>query len=374
MLPKYFPLFPDQASTLAPQVDYLFFFILGVTLFFLVLVTALIVVFAVHYRRERHPVPHQIEGSVPLEIFWSAVPLGIAMVIFAWSATLFIQERRPPAGSLDVYAIGKQWMWKFQHPGGQREINTLHLPTGRPVRVTMISMDVIHALYVPAFRTQYNVTPGRYTTMWFEATKPGTYHLFCAQYCGTNHSAMAGQVVVMEPGDYEQWLKGAGAWGSMATEGQKIFLRSGCHTCHRGSNDSRGPNLAALYGTAVRLQDGNYVKADEEYIRDSVLNPSNKIVAGFQNIMPTFQGQINEDEMIALVEYIKSVQTTEQLEMNVTNTQSEPPVNKVKIQQGVDVTKPGNNTTPVPLSETSTPESGPQKSQPKPAAPGTPKK
>lgn len=368
MLPKYFPLFPEQASKLAFHVDALYFFILAVTIFFTTLVAVLILIFGIKYRHDKHPVPHQIEGSVPLEIFWSAVPLGIAMVIFTWGAVLFVQQNRPPRGSLDVYGIGKQWMWKFQHPGGQREINELHVPVGRPVRVTLISQDVLHGFYVPAFRTQMEAIPGRYTTTWFEPSKPGTYHLFCTEYCGTKHNGMVGEVIVMEAGDYEQWLRGTGAFGSLATEGQKVFARMGCVTCHRGDNDARGPNLFRLYGTQVRLQGGQRVLADEAYIRESVLNPSSKIVYGYQNIMPTFQGQLNEEELIELVEYVKSLDNAGQLHQTITNTQPEPPVNLQKMQQGIDVTKPGNNTIPVPPSNSEQMETVPK---PQPTAPQT---
>ena len=348
MLPKYFPLFPEQASNFSVQVDALYLFILGITIFFTMLVFLLVVIFGVKYRRDKHPVPHQIEGSVPLEIFWTAVPLGLAMVIFAWGAILFMQQMRPPRGALGVYGIGKQWMWKFQHPGGQREINQLHVPVGRPVRVTLISQDVLHGFYVPAFRTQMEAIPGRYTTAWFEPSKPGTYHLFCTEYCGTKHNGMVGEVVAMEPDDYQHWLRSTGAFGSLATEGQKVFARMGCVTCHRGDTQARGPNLFNLYGSQVRLQNAPGVIADEAYIRESILNPSAKIVYGYQNIMPTFQGQLNEEELIEIVEYVKSLDNAGQLQQTITNTQPEPPVNLEKMQQGIDITKPGNNEIPAP--------------------------
>jgi cytochrome c oxidase subunit II len=348
MLPRYFPIFPESASTLSPRVDALFFFIFGVTIFFTVLVALLICVFAVKYRKDKHPVPVQIHGSIPLEIFWTLVPLGIAMVIFAWGAILFFQERHPPKSSMDIYGVGKQWMWKFEHPGGQREINNLHVPIGHPVRMTLVSQDVIHDFFVPAFRAQIDVLPGRYTQVWFEATKPGTYHLFCNQYCGTKHSAMIGVVTAMPYDDYQQWLRGAGAFGSLATEGQKVFASMGCPTCHTGADNARGPNLYNLYGRMVRTSDDRTVLADEAYIRESVLNPSAKIVYGFQNIMPTFQGQLNEDEMIQLIEYVKSLTYNGQLLQLQTNSQQEPPVNLDKIQKGVDVMKPGTNTIQMP--------------------------
>ena len=348
MLPQYFPVFPESASTMAPRVDALYFFILGVTVFFTMLVALLILVFSIKYRKEKHPVPVQIHGSIPLEIFWTLVPLGISMVIFAWGALLFFQQRRPPKSAMTIYGIGKQWMWKFQHPGGQREINSLHVPVGVPVRMTLISQDVIHDFFVPAFRTQMDVIPARYTEVWFEATKPGTYHMFCNQYCGTKHSAMVGEVTVMPYDDYQQWLRGAGAFGSLATEGQKVFASMGCPTCHTGADNARGPNLYNLYGRLERLQDNKTVTVNEAYIRESILNPSAKIVYGFQNIMPTFQGQLNEDEMIQIIEYIKSLTYNGQLLQLQTNSQQEPPVNLDKIQKGIDVTKPGNNEIPTP--------------------------
>jgi cytochrome c oxidase subunit 2 len=375
MLPKYFPIFPDSASTMAPRVDALYFFILGVTIFFTMLVALLILVFSIKYRKEKHPVPVQIHGSIPLEIFWTLVPLGIAMVIFAWGALLFFEQRHPPKSSMTIYGIGKQWMWKFEHPGGQREINNLHVPVGVPVRMTLISQDVIHDFFVPAFRTQMDVLPGRYTEVWFEATKPGTYHLFCNQYCGTKHSTMVGEVSAMPYDDYQQWLRGSGAFGSLATEGQKVFASMGCPTCHTGADNARGPNLYNLYGRLERLQDNRTVLADDSYIRESILNPSAKIVYGFQNIMPTFQGQMNEDEMIEIVEYIKSLTYNGQLLQLQTNSQQEPPVNIKKIEQGIDVTKPGNNEIPVPRTSAVpvTEEALPATPSPTPAKPNAPR-
>jgi cytochrome c oxidase subunit 2 len=374
MLPHYFPLFPDSASTMASRVDALYFFILGVTIFFTTLVALLILVFSIKYRKDKHPVPVQIHGSIPLEIFWTLVPLGIAMVIFAWGALLFFQQRHTPTSAMTIYGIGKQWMWKFQHPGGQREINSLHVPIGTPVRMTLISQDVIHDFYVPAFRTQMDVIPGRYTEVWFEATKPGSYHLFCNQYCGTKHSAMIGTVTAMPRDDYEQWLRGAGAFGSLATEGQKVFASMGCPTCHTGADNARGPNLYNLYGRRERLENNQTVLVNESYIRESILNPSAKIVYGFQNIMPTFQGQLNEDEMIEIIEYIKSLTYNGQLLQLQTNSQQEPPVNLDKIQKGIDVTKPGTNETPMPRTSAvpATQEALPASPSAAPARPAAP--
>ncbi|HLJ86473.1 MAG TPA: cytochrome c oxidase subunit II [Candidatus Angelobacter sp.] len=301
------PLFPEQASTVAGPVDGLYLFLVLITTFFSLLVGLLILFFAIKYKRRPGHEAEQIHGSTLLEIIWTVIPLGISMVIFVWGAALYFHERRPPANALEVYGIGKQWMWKFEHPSGQREINALHVPMGRPVRVTMISQDVIHSFFVPAFRVKQDVLPNRYVDVWFEATKPGTYHLFCSQYCGTKHSAMIGEVTVMKPDDYAAWLVGGKVDGSLASEGEKLFQELGCITCHRADSGARGPNLTGLYGRPVRLNDGRTVIADNNYIRESILNPNIKIVSGFQPIMPTFQGVVSEEGLIQLVKYIETL-------------------------------------------------------------------
>lgn len=303
-----FPFIPERASTVAGEVDALYFFMVGVSAFFSILIAVLIIFFAVKYHRSRHPIPTQIEGSLPLEMTWIVIPFLIAMVMFGWGATTYFSISRPPRGALDIYVVGKQWMWKVQHPQGQREINELHVPVGRDVRLTMISQDVIHSFYVPAFRVKMDVLPGRYTTLWFHATRPGRYHLFCAEYCGTLHSGMIGSVVVLEPLQYQEWLAGGDrAGGTLAQSGQRLFQSLACDTCHRDDTTARGPSLVGVYGSQVRLADGRTVPADENYLRESILNPRAKIVAGFEPIMPTYQGQVNEEELMQLVEYIKSL-------------------------------------------------------------------
>jgi cytochrome c oxidase subunit II len=301
------PLFPEQASTVAQSVDELYLFLVLITTFFSLLVALLILFFAIKYKRTPGRSAKQIHGSTLLEITWTVIPLGISMVIFVWGALLYFHIERPPSNSLEVYGVGKQWMWKFEHPGGQREINSLHVPTGRPVKVTLISQDVIHDFFVPAFRVKQDVLPSRYTTSWFEATLPGTYHLFCSQYCGTKHSGMVGDVVVMKPQDYEAWLESGKTEGSLAANGEKLFQQFGCVTCHRPDAGARGPNLAGLYGRPVRLEDNRVVVADDNYIRESVLNPNAKIVSGFQPIMPTFQGVVSEEGLLQIIAYIKSL-------------------------------------------------------------------
>ncbi len=304
---KNLPLFPERASALAWQVDGLYFLLVAVSAFFTLLIFALVFVFAVKYRRSAHPHAVQIEGSLPLELTWTLIPLGICMIFFAWGSLIFFEEARPPKGAMEVYAVGKQWMWKFEHETGQREINQLHVPLGQDVKMIMSSQDVIHSFYVPAFRIKADVLPGRYTMTWFHPTKVGTYHLFCAEYCGTDHSGMIGEVVVMEPPAYQAWLSGGGAPGSLSGNGQQLFQQLGCSTCHRFDTQGRGPNLTGVFGKQVLLDDGRTVVADENYVRESILNPGAKVVAGFKPIMPTFQGQVSEESLAALVAYVKSL-------------------------------------------------------------------
>jgi len=307
---KNFPFFPEQASAMAWQVDGLYFLLVAVSAFFTLLIFALVLYFAVKYRRSVHPHPAQIEGSLPLELTWTLIPLGICMVFFAWGSLIYFQEARPPKDAMEVYAVAKQWMWKFEYENGQRDINELHVPVGRDIRMVMSSQDVIHSFFVPAFRVKADVLPGRYTETWFRPTKVGTYHLFCAEYCGTNHSAMIGQVIVMAPEEYQAWMNsggGGGPTGSLAANGERLFGQLGCATCHGLETQGRGPNLAGLYGKPVLMADGRTVTADENYIRESILNPGVKIVAGFKPIMPTFQGQVSEEGLMALEAYIKSL-------------------------------------------------------------------
>jgi cytochrome c oxidase subunit II len=301
------PLWPARASSGAGNVDALYIFLILLSGFMCVAIFTMIVLFALRYRRQHGRAAEQIEGSTALEVTWSLVPLGIFMVIFAWGAFIFFQERTPPRDATEIYVVAKQWMWKLEHVEGQREINELHVPVGRDVKMIMTSQDVIHSFYVPAFRIKQDVLPGRYTTAWFRATKPGVYHLFCAEYCGTQHSGMIGQVVVMEPAQYEAWLGGGGTTGSLASNGESVFQQLGCATCHRSDAQGRGPNLMGLFGKPVLLEDGRTVVADENYIRESILSPSAKVVKGFKPIMPVFQGLVSEEQLTELVAYVKSL-------------------------------------------------------------------
>jgi cytochrome c oxidase subunit II len=304
------PLFPESASTMAGRVDALYFFLLGLTAFFSLLIAGLIVYYAVKFRRRRpDQVGARIHGGMMLEITWTAIPLLIVMVIFVWGSSVYFAIARPPDETLNIYVVGKQWMWKFQHLDGQREINELHVPVGRAVKLITTSEDVIHDLFVPAFRVKADVLPGRYVNIWFQPTKPGRYHLFCAEYCGTQHSRMVGEVIVMDPPEYQAWLSGGAPEGSLASAGAKLFADLACNTCHRPDAQGRGPVLDGLFGKTVTLQNGEMVTVDEAYVRESILTPAAKITAGFQPIMPTFQGLVTEDQLLQLVEYIKSLST-----------------------------------------------------------------
>jgi cytochrome c oxidase subunit 2 len=301
-----FPLWPEQASTMARNVDALYIFLLIVTGMMTLLIFICLAYFAARFRYRPGVRAEQIEGSTPLEITWSTIPFFIFMVIFAWGAVVYFKERTPPADSTEVYVVAKQWMWKLEHAEGQREINELHVPVGRDVKLIMTSQDVIHSFFIPAFRIKQDVLPGRYTVAWFRATKPGTYHLFCAEYCGTQHSGMVGDIVVQEPAQYETWMNG-GSTGPLSATGEKIFAELGCVTCHRSDIQGRGPNLHGVFGKPVQLEDGRTVTADENYLRECILDPGAKRVKGFQPIMPTFQGLVTEEQVNALVAYIKSI-------------------------------------------------------------------
>jgi cytochrome c oxidase subunit 2 len=302
------PFSPEQASTISGQVDALYGFLWALTIFFGVMLSVLILYFAVKYRRRHEDeIPRGVEGSMRLEIVWSVVPFIIAMGIFVWGANIYYTMYRPPAEALEISVVAKQWMWKFQHLDGHREINELHLPVGRKVRLTMTTEDVIHSFFVPAFRTKMDVVPGKYSTVWFEATTPGRYHIFCAEYCGTSHSGMIGWVYVMEAPDYQDWLSGGASGLSLAATGEKLFQQLACNTCHKTDGTGRGPALEGVFGKEVKLQDGGTVTADDSYLRESILNPRAKVVAGYQTIMPTFQGQVTEEQLLELAAYIKSL-------------------------------------------------------------------
>jgi len=303
-----FPLFPDQASTLAGDVDALYFFALGVAAFFSLLIAVSILVLAVRYRRRG---PDQVgvpeRANFLLEIAWSVIPLAILLFLFFWGARVYFDLSRPPGDAVEYFAVGKQWMWKFQHPEGNREINELHVPVGTPIKLTMTSEDVIHSFFVPDFRVKADVLPGRYTTVWFEATKPGRFQLFCAEYCGAEHSRMIGRIVAMEPHAYQAWLTSGNAGQTVLASGEELFAALACNTCHRADTNVRAPLLTGLPGSEVRLLDGSVTLADDSYLRESILRPAERIVAGYQPVMPTYQGQVSEEQLLQLIAYIKTL-------------------------------------------------------------------
>ena len=306
---SWIPLVPDSASTFSWKVDALYFYLSGVTLFFALLISATLIFFVIRYRRRNpYEIPRPIAGSHKLETLWTIIPFIIAMTMFGWGARIYFEQYKPPQNAIEVYVVGKQWMWKLQHATGQREINELHVPVGRKIKLIMTSEDVIHDFFVPAFRTKADVVPGRYTTLWFEATTPGKYHLFCAEYCGMNHSGMIGSVYVMEPREFDNWLSGNVSSVTPAASGQQLFQTLGCASCHGANGEGgRGPTLAGVFGRQTPLEGGQSVRADEAYIKESILEPQAKLVAGFQPIMPTFQGQVTEDQIIQLIAFIKSL-------------------------------------------------------------------
>jgi cytochrome c oxidase subunit 2 len=312
-LKTWIPFMPPTASTFADPVDALYFYLTAITLFFTVIISLAIVIFAIKYRRRSDDeVPEPIHGSMILEISWSVIPFLIAMSIFVWGTVVFFDQTRPPKDSTEIFVVGKQWMWKVQHPSGRREINELHVPIGRRIKLVMTTEDVIHDFFIPAFRTKMDIVPGRYTQLWFEATEVGKYHLFCAEYCGQNHSGMGGYVYAMEPADYDRWLAGDSGNMSPADAGRELFTNTfGCSSCHGDKGQGgRGPALVGLLGSQVAFSNAPTQTADESYIRESVLNPTAKIVNGYQPIMPTFQGQVSEEQLLQITAFIRSLSTS----------------------------------------------------------------
>ena len=302
-------LFPEQASTAAPRVDALYSFLWWVTGFFTLLIFVLIVYFALKYRRRSKLTPGPVGTSYALELAYTIIPFVIVMVIFFWGARVYFFIYRPPADALNVHVIGKQWMWKVQHENGRREINELHVPLNQPVLLTIASQDVIHSFFIPAFRVKVDAVPNRFTKMWFTATKTGTYHLFCAEYCGTLHSGMIGKVTVMEPEAYQAWLSGSAGTDEAPVEaGRQLFTSLGCVTCH----GSVAPTMAGLFMSKRELQDGSTAVADDNYLRESILDSTERVVAGYAPIMPSFRGQISEEQLMNLIAYIKSLREPEQ--------------------------------------------------------------
>ena len=295
---------------MAAEVDALLFFLLAVSTVMTLGIAVAIVFLAFKYRRgSKASRKRGSHGSMLLEVTWIVIPFILTMGMFAWGASVYFRLFDSPAEAMEVHVVGKQWMWKFQHPDGRREINELHVPLGQPVRLNMISQDVIHSMYVPGFRVKHDVLPGRYTSLWFEATRAGAFHLFCAEYCGTQHSLMKGRVIVLEPAEYQAWLSGTKPGQTPVQAGAMLFDELRCATCHRAAEIQRPrcPSLENLFGSQVELSDNSHVLADEAYLRESILRPAAKIVKGFQPAMPAFEGQIGEEGLNDLVAYLKSL-------------------------------------------------------------------
>lgn len=307
---------PIQASTMAASIDNVYLFTCAVTILFTVIIYVLVVYFSVKYRKSpTNKVATAIEGNHKLETIWVLLPTVICMIMFFWGTNVYFKAVHIPSDAIQYYGTGKQWMWKFQHPNGKREINDLHIPINTPIRISLTSEDVIHSFYVPAFRVKTDVLPGKYTGVWFNATKPGVYHLFCAEYCGTKHSQMLGSVVAMEKEDYEKWLQeGSVPTKTAEQRGLKVFSDFKCSSCHSDQDGALGPTLSGLIGSEVQLQNGRTVKGDDNYIRESLLFPNKHVVKGYSPIMPTFHSQLSEDQIIDLITYIKTLKTESVME------------------------------------------------------------
>ncbi len=297
-----------QASSLAPRIDLLFWSMVALCALVAIGVFVAIIFYGIRYRRGsaadrsgRH------RENLAVELTWILLPFGLFVIAFIWSLSLFALARTPPAGARTVYVVAKQWMWKVEHSGGQREINALHVPIGEPIRLTLTSQDVIHSFYVPAFRVKQDVLPGRYTQLWFTPTELGTFPLMCTQYCGMDHAHMGGAVTVMPPAAYARWLEGHASAGGMVAQGAQLFRSHGCSGCHGSNASVHAPDLKGLYGLPVHLADGRTVVADERYLRDCILLPRSQVVAGYPAVMPSFTGQLSEEDLLALIAYIKSL-------------------------------------------------------------------
>jgi cytochrome c oxidase subunit II len=297
-----------QASTYAARVDALFWGLTAVSGAIVLLVAGLVLVFSIRYRRgtkaDRGPLPEAFTREV--EIGWTAATGFAFLFIFWFAAAAETRQFEIPKQAMEIHVVGKQWMWKIEHPNGAREIDALHVPVGVPIKLVMTSQDVIHSFYVPAFRLKQDVLPGRYVEAWFEASKPGTFHLFCAEYCGTDHSRMIGGVVAMPPADYARWASGQPQGDTLADQGARTFVRLGCTGCHGASARVKAPNLAGIFGKPQPMSSGGFKVADEGYLRDSIMLPEKDVVAGYPPIMPSYQGVASEEDVVRIIAYLKS--------------------------------------------------------------------
>jgi len=303
-----FHLFPPEASTTARNVDALYFALTLISLFFITVIFLAILFFCIKYRRgSPADRSNPSSGSNLIELGWTTVPTLMGLALFTWGAIDYFRIERKPGNAIDVQVVGKQWMWKLQHAEGKREINELHIPVDQTVALTLISQDVIHSFFVPAFRVKQDVVPGKYTSEWFKPTRTGEYHIFCSQYCGTQHAQMIGRVVVMQPQAYERWLKSGEQTESIVRAGERLFHGRGCSGCHAPNDKFHRPLLEGQYLKPVPLADGTMVTADDQYLRDSILQPAKQISAGYDNIMPSFSGHLSEEEIMQLIAYLKAI-------------------------------------------------------------------
>ncbi len=304
------PFVAPIASKEAGDIDLLWWFLCAVSLVMTVLIFVGVIFFAFKYRRKPGVDPVPVHGSNVLEITWSIIPFIVMLIMFWWGAQLYFDSQNPPKEAEEIFVVGKQWMWKLQHPDGTREMNALHVPIGKAVKLTMASEDVIHSFSIPALRVRHDVVPGHYDSLWFRATKAGHYRIFCTEYCGDRHSQMIGFIDVLNQDDYNSWASG-GSTGTLAEQGQQLFTQNGCSTCHLLTEQGRCPILKNIYNKPVELNDGRTVVADDAYLRESILEPNAKIVKGFDaDVMPNFKGQLSEENVIQLIAYIKSLTPT----------------------------------------------------------------
>ena len=310
-----FRLFPPEASSTAGEVDALYFVLIAISLFFIAVVFVPIVFFCFKYRRgSKADRSNPSSGSNLVEVGWTTLPMLMGLCLFAWGAIDYFRIERKPDNAIQVQVVGKQWMWKIQHAEGKREINELHIPLNQTIALTLTSQDVIHSFFVPAFRVKQDVVPGKYTSQWFKPTRVGEYHIFCSQYCGTQHAQMIGRVVVMQPQAYALWLKTGEQAESIVRAGERLFHDRGCSGCHSPNSQFHAPLLQGLYRKPVPLADGTMVTADDQYLRDSILQPGKQITAGYANIMPSFSGHLTEEEIMQLIAYVKAIGKQEPLQ------------------------------------------------------------
>jgi cytochrome c oxidase subunit 2 len=316
---RRFSLAPEQASTIAEQVDAVTLQLTLISGLILILVFGLLLVFGIRYRKGS-PHSREIPEGKERRVEWSWILTTFALFILIFFSASFVYFRiySLPPDTSEIMVVGKQWMWKFQHPNGKRELNELHIPVGKSILLTMTSQDVIHSLYIPAFRIKQDVLPGRYSRTWFQATQPGIYRLHCTQYCGTLHAKMGGAIIAMSPSNYQKWLQTnidpstseSSMSLSMASRGGRLFTKLGCISCHGFNPGVRAPSLYGIFGKPQGLSTGATIIADENYIRESILNPKAKIVQGYDPIMPSYAGLVNEEDILDLIAYIKALKDT----------------------------------------------------------------